>query len=371
MTVLTKPITSKKPDELKEALIFPEVHSGKATQPPIIKVKHGDVEAGEAGEVGVAGGPPDAGRAASRTKKSSRAPGICFTMSILIFFIFSLVGIQFFRTLKPPRYFRGMCRVPIGKYMEESMVSGNFRNGQSRDELRFLDIDNPVTVFQSPRRLSDPAKVFVFGKPVEVEGRGEAENGEERNEVNGLQPVIEPQLTGESLSLRERILRDGTVEFDVELDLDFDEVETFELPEISQGRYMHDFRRNKTAIIDVEGGRCFIMPLDRDEIPRPRNLFEMLNNMRNGAYEMDYQEIKHNTRVVLPALQSLQGFGTFIGQECADKTTYLLEEATDVVVKRSVDNTESGNVFAEFTGRAVVKYNIVNLQEAPAATANF
>ena len=69
------------------------------------------------------------------------------------------------------------------------------------------------------------------------------------------------------------------------------------------------FQRNKTAIIDVDGGRCFIMPLDRDEIPRPRNIFDMLNNMKDGAYEVDFEEVKHNTRVVLPPVRNLDGFG--------------------------------------------------------------
>ena len=57
----------------------------------------------------------------------------------------------------------------------------------------------------------------------------------------------------------------------------------------------------------------------------------------------------------------------FISKECEDKTTFLLEEATDIIVKRSVDDSEAvakhNNVFTEFTGKAIVKYNIVNLNE--------
>lgn len=36
--------------------------------------------------------------------------------------------------------------------------------------------------------------------------------------------------------------KDGTIEFDYELDLVFEEFESFELPEISHGRYVHDFK---------------------------------------------------------------------------------------------------------------------------------
>lgn len=65
-----------------------------------------------------------------------------------------------------------------------------------------------------------------------------------------------------------------------------------------------------------------------------------------------------NERSLLPS-------SVFISKECEDKTTYLLEEATDVVVKRSVDDTvaAANNIFTEFTGKAVVKYNIVNLRD--------
>ena len=40
----------------------------------------------------------------------------------------------------------------------------------------------------------------------------------------------------------ERLRGDGTVEFDYEIDLDFETFEEFTLPEISHGRYLHDFK---------------------------------------------------------------------------------------------------------------------------------
>jgi len=170
------------------------------------------------------------------------------------------------------------------------------------------------------------------------------------------------QLSGERLSFQERLRKDGTLEFDYELDLDFEEFESFELPEISHGRYIHDFKVNKTAIIDPDGSRCFVMPLDRDEIPRPRNLFEVIRNMKDGAYEMDIEEVRHDTRVVLPPVDDLEEYGLFIFAACSDKTTYLLERSTNVVVKRSTEEEEAFQ-FMEFTGSRMIKYNIVNLAD--------
>ena len=81
-------------------------------------------------------------------------------------------------------------------------------------------------------------------------------------------------------------------EFDVELDLENDAMETLELPEVFSGRYLHDFMVNLTVIVDTLGRRCFIMKLDRNIIPKPRNIFDYLNKEREGVYEVDYEEIK-------------------------------------------------------------------------------
>ena len=81
-------------------------------------------------------------------------------------------------------------------------------------------------------------------------------------------------------------------EFDVELDLEDDMMETLELPEVFSGRYLHDFMVNLTVIVDTLGRRCFIMKLDRNTIPKPKNIFDYLNKERDGVYEVDYEEIK-------------------------------------------------------------------------------
>jgi hypothetical protein len=59
----------------------------------------------------------------------------------------------------------------------------------------------------------------------------------------------------------------------------------------------------------------------------------------------------------------------FIFSACTDKTIYRLEKVIgNIIVKRSAeaagdyDGTAAGDYqFAEFTGKSMVKYNIVNL----------
>ncbi len=64
-----------------------------------------------------------------------------------------------------------------------------------------------------------------------------------------------------------------------------------------------------TAIVDVDGGRCFLLPLNRSEVPRPRSLFDVITNMKKGVYDINMDEIRHDTVVMLPPIQNLQPFG--------------------------------------------------------------
>ena len=171
------------------------------------------------------------------------------------------------RQLRAPRYHRGFCAVPIpyNRIMGDSMISVDFR---------------------------------------ENNGGGAADS-----EVEGLQPVLTPELVGERVSLLEKIRADGGVELDYELDLDFEEFEEFQMPQISHGRYLHDFTVNQTAIIDPDGARCFVLPLDQEDVPRPRSFFDIVRNMRDGVYGLDIGEVRTDTRVVLPPVQDPSVFG--------------------------------------------------------------
>ena len=112
-------------------------------------------------------------------------------------------------------------------------------------------------------------------------------------------------------------------EFDVELDLDDEAVETVELPEVFSGRYLHDFMSNRTVIIDPMGDRCFVMKLDRSLIPKPRNLFDYLTKERQGVYDMNYEEVKQTYRITgEPITQFDARHGKFIPDACSDKITY-------------------------------------------------
>ena len=91
-------------------------------------------------------------------------------------------------------------------------------------------------------------------------------------------------------------------ELKVEFDLEANSMESSELPEVFCGRYLHDFNVNLTVIVDFLGDRCFLMKLDRDIIPQPDNFYDYLNKRRQGAYNLDYEEIKKVNNIYIKDL---------------------------------------------------------------------
>ena len=55
---------------------------------------------------------------------------------------------------------------------------------------------------------------------------------------------------------------------------------------------------------DVINDRCFVMPLDRDEVPTPRSFFDLMNLLNDDAFDLDVKKIRHDYRVVTPAIEN-------------------------------------------------------------------
>jgi len=157
------------------------------------------------------------------------------------------------------------------------------------------------------------------------------------------------------------------------LDLEFEKYEKIETPDFSngrKGRFVHDFAKNKTGIVDLEAGRCFILELNRTRVVPPRNLFDMIEKMRNGYYDIDTEVIHESYRVVTPAIANEDSsLGAYISEECAGFPIYRLEKMTSPVFKRSVRSVSSPSDgktrFVEFAGNKVSQMDIVNLETAP------
>lgn len=92
------------------------------------------------------------------------------------------------------------------------------------------------------------------------------------------------------------------------------------------GRFLHDFKFNQSAIIDADEQRCFVMPLDRETVLVPRDLFDLVTKMWAGYYNIDTEVIRKNMRVVTPPVEDMSTIAPRIQSECDDMKIYRLEK---------------------------------------------
>lgn len=92
-------------------------------------------------------------------------------------------------------------------------------------------------------------------------------------------------------------------------------------------RFIHDFSVNITGIVDVEGQRCYVMPLMRNSVSPPISLYDLLFKMSSGYYSMDIKKVIGHMQIVKPALKDLSNYGLYISKDCADYSTFKLENA--------------------------------------------
>lgn len=155
--------------------------------------------------------------------------------------------------------------------------------------------------------------------------------------------------------------------FQEEIELDMGDDQSYSKIDIPDfrggrtGRFYHDFKFNQSAIVDVETGRCFVMPLDRSTVELPRNFFDLIMKMQRGQYNIDTSVVRKNMRVVLPAVSDMSTIAPGIADECDGKRTYMLEKYVSGVFKRSADLADDSGEFAQFGGKHMEKVKILNL----------
>ncbi|CAD6234188.1 GSCOCG00007632001-RA-CDS [Cotesia congregata] len=154
-----------------------------------------------------------------------------------------------------------------------------------------------------------------------------------------------------------------------EMDLENGHYEGIEVPDFRdgrQGRFIHDFNINLTGIIDLDGHSCFVMALDRDKVLPPKNMYDLLNKMYNGYYEVNTKVVRETMKAVFPAICDRSTVGTYIARECKQMPIYTLEKVNNTagIVKRSID----GVIFGHFAGTNIIEYDISNMAEVQEET---
>lgn len=140
---------------------------------------------------------------------------------------------------------------------------------------------------------------------------------------------------------------DGIFNEQFDLDLGTESHEEIYVPDFGlgrEGKFLHDFKEEKTVIVDTKDKRCFMFPLDRNLVATPRAMFRIFRKMwRGGFYKGNMVVIRQTMRVVRPPVQDLSDAGELIARICGDFTTYRLEklnQGTDERMKRDANSSE-------------------------------
>ena len=115
-------------------------------------------------------------------------------------------------------------------------------------------------------------------------------------------------------------------------DLDLSDEQSFakiDVPDFRDGRtgrFLHDFKKNQSGIIDQASKRCFVMPLDRETVLPPQSMADLVNKIWAGYYNIDTTVIRKKMRVVSPPITDLSTVSPRIAEECANMKVYKLEK---------------------------------------------
>ncbi|RWS14287.1 Integral membrane protein 2B-like protein [Dinothrombium tinctorium] len=333
MTIITHPISEKKLSQQKEPLVNAEESNASS-------IAENDVEANRNPLIVTM-------MLRSRARRISSLTTLCVFLTALLVFTTGIIGGYYLYrqfTQYKLRHFRGWCSIP---YSEQQ----RYESVEHLPPNEFPRYDKAMSEFM--KSFSHTAN----------------------------------KQTGDNKDSRPPHIDDF---FDEEFDLDIEmeKYERIEVPNFNhgrRGRFVHDFSvvksptpyyciyyettdflsQNKTAIIDLEEGRCFVMPLNRTTVLPPKSLYDLIVKMRTGYYNIDTEIVRESYRVVTPAVSDYRTVGYYIARECGNLPTYELEKVTSSVYKRSITEIAKMPIFSVFSGRKISEFHIVNLINAP------
>ncbi|XP_041120668.1 integral membrane protein 2C-like isoform X2 [Polyodon spathula] len=105
---------------------------------------------------------------------------------------------------------------------------------------------------------------------------------------------------------------------------------------------IHDFHRGLTAYYDITLDKCYVIELNTSIVMPPRNLRDLLANVRRGTY-LPQTYIIQEEMVVVGQVYSVQQLGVFIDRLCGRKETYRLKHRSSRrrIEKRGAPNCHS------------------------------
>ncbi|EHB09589.1 Integral membrane protein 2B [Heterocephalus glaber] len=108
-----------------------------------------------------------------------------------------------------------------------------------------------------------------------------------------------------------------------------DEVEFISVPvpefaDSDSANIVHDFNKKLTANLDLNLNKCYMIPLNTSTVRPPRNLLELLINIKAETY-LPQSYLIHEHMVITDRIENIDHLGFFIYRLCHDKETYKLQ----------------------------------------------
>ncbi|KAM7106855.1 integral membrane protein 2C isoform 1-T3 [Ciconia maguari] len=102
---------------------------------------------------------------------------------------------------------------------------------------------------------------------------------------------------------------------------------------------IHDFQRGLTAYHDITLDKCYVIELNTTIVMPPRNLWELLVNVKKGTY-LPQTYIIQEEMIATEHVSDMEQLGSFIYRLCSGKETYRLKRRS---VRRRISRREAGN----------------------------
>ncbi|XP_010153453.1 PREDICTED: integral membrane protein 2C isoform X2 [Eurypyga helias] len=102
---------------------------------------------------------------------------------------------------------------------------------------------------------------------------------------------------------------------------------------------IHDFQRGLTAYHDITLDKCYVIELNTTIVMPPRNLWELLVNVKKGTY-LPQTYIIQEEMIATEHVSDMEQLGSFIYRLCSGKETYRLKRRS---ARRRISRREVGN----------------------------
>lgn len=279
---------------------------------------------------------------------------VVFMMALLVLLMGVLSGICLYRQYIRPKVQRFGFYVPYDNDVDEAQLS--WANHQGLMGGR----DGPTDEYKYNEHYDEEAKQIeqIHNFIRQFYERINRQLNEEFSQSDEFEKI-------EKLDVADKFFKE-------DIEMNDDENDSFTditIPDFKDGRrsgrFLHDFVANRTTIVDMTAGRCFVYPLDRNTTFPPRSFAELMEKMTDGSFFPDTTVLKQKFRVALPALSADDDMISLrTAQACRGFRIYKLEPFVSGVFKRSVDSQlSSAGMFAEFAGNGIVNVDLLNIAE--------